>query len=326
MPITWADLNLTGRLVFIRVTTDPQSAQGYTIDLVQLDLASGALTVVFTPPPDTWLTAAQVSPDGKEIVLAYAPPPAPGETQFGYTDLYRLAADGSGEPQPLLLRADPQEAYFNPEWSPDGRFLYYARFILVRDDTNRVTSFKYAIERIAYPDGQPELVVENAYWPRVSPDGTRLTYVSFDPNRPENFLYVAQSDGTQPTMLALPDSFLAVDAPLFSPDQQRIIFSATEFNMPFTPSPASWIDQLLGVHTAEAHNVPSDWWQVPVTGGQPERLTDISETGLYGDCSPDGKYLAFIGASGLYLMDVADAASLTALLATGTLGTINWIP
>ncbi|MEK7327154.1 MAG: hypothetical protein AAB217_18070, partial [Chloroflexota bacterium] len=81
----WAGLNLTGQLVFT------QGVDG----IEKLDLATGQRETLFKPPEDAWLTSASVSPDGAQIVLAYAPPPPEGQIQFGYTGLYQMPADGS---------------------------------------------------------------------------------------------------------------------------------------------------------------------------------------------------------------------------------------
>ncbi len=121
-PIPWADLQLNGKLIFLTFTAAVQSAP----ILVQLDLASGAQTALFQPPTNTWLSGAAVSPDHTQIVLAYAPPPPPGEYQFGYTELHLLPADGSAAPRPLITLATRPEAFFNPVWSPDGQYIYYA--------------------------------------------------------------------------------------------------------------------------------------------------------------------------------------------------------
>jgi Tol biopolymer transport system component len=115
---------------------------------------------------------------------------------------------------------------------------------------------------------------------------------------------------------------VAVDSPLFSPDGSAIIFSAVGEG----PQPSlSWLDQLSGVQVASAHNVPSDWWWVPVTGGTPERLTKIYDTGLYGDFSPDGRYIAYLSVSGLYLM-TPDGKEITPLLSLQVIGSLEWIP
>jgi hypothetical protein len=58
---------------------------------------------------------------------------------------------------------------------------------------------------------------------------------------------------------------------------------------------------------------PSDWWRIPVSGGEPERLTQLNLVGLYGDFVENGRYLAFASRSGLFLLDTADM-SVTQLL------------
>ena len=86
-------------------------------------------------------------------------------------------------------------------------------------------------------------------------------------------------------------TFFAVDAPVFSPDGKTILFSAVGEPQ---PPKLSWLDQLLGVQVAEAHNVPSDWWRVAANGSKPEQLTHVADTGLYADFAPDGQHVAFV--------------------------------
>lgn len=330
--LPWSNLGLAGRLFFT------EGEMGISI----LDLGTGLERKVFQPPAGAWLTAAAVSPDGKNIVVAYAPPPPQGQVQLGYTGLYIMPADGSATPLPVLERADAQESFFTPAWSPDGQYLYFAHFQPV-NDPNASNSFKYTIERVRYPGGKPEPLIENAIWPRLSPDGKMLAYLSFDPVTFSNDLYVADPDGKNPRPVIPPGVFVAVDAHIFTPDGASIIFSAVGEGPSAptaTPAPAlSWLDRLTGVKAANAaesaipnaHNVPSDWWRISLNGGEPLRLTKIYDTGMYGSFSPDGKYVVFVAATGMYVMNPNEAGAQPArphpvreLKAPP--GTVQWLP
>jgi Tol biopolymer transport system component len=319
----WAHLNLSGRIIFTAGTDGVR----------QLDLATGQVATLFKPPERAWLTAVAAAPKNGRLALAYAPPPPGNEVQLGYTSLYTLPGDCGQRPvgctiddlEVLLERTERHEAYFSPVWSPDGRYLYFAHF--TPSDSASGSSFKYSLERIALPGGQPELVVDNALWPSLSADGSRLVYVWFDQADFSDHLFVADADGQNAVRLLAPNAFEAVDSPLFTHDSQHVIFSAVGEG----PSSAvqwpvlAWLDQLLGVKTALAHNVPSDWWIMPSVGGQPTRLTNIYEVGLFGAISPDGQHVAFMGSSGLSVMR-ADGTQITPLARAAGYGTLQWVP
>jgi len=316
IPPQWANLNLTGRLIF----NQPK------FGLSQLDLVTGALTTIFPLPEDGWMTGAALAPDGQAWVMAYAPPPPSDQVQLGYTDLYLLPLGGT-EPKIVLARSDPQESFFSPLWSAQGDYIYFAHFKPLRAEngTPPPVPYLYTIERMAYPGGMLEVLVTNAFWPALSPDGTKLAFVGSDPETFLNDLYIANADGTDLTKIVPPDSFEAVDAPFFSPDGSAIVFSAVGEG----PQALRLIDQLLGVSTVFAapaeHSVPSDWWSVPVTGGQPTRLTRIYDTSLFGDYAPDGEHIAFISATGIYVMspEGGNVYPLSGLLAFGS---VEWVP
>ena len=99
--------------------------------------------------------------------------PVGGDIQFGYTTLFSLPANGV--PQPLFKTVQAKESYFDPTWSPDGKWLYYVHLTtpVTQTDTSR-----FDIVRLAYPAGQPAVVVRDAFWPRVSPDGQHLASCS----------------------------------------------------------------------------------------------------------------------------------------------------
>lgn len=307
--VDFAAQGLTGRIIYA----------GSNLGVWELDPATGVQRPLFQPadPANAWVTSATVSPDGRIIVMAYAPPPPEGQIQFGYTDLYELV-DGAA-PRPLLQRVDPHESYFTPTWSPDGQYLYYAHAQPLGDGTAGVT---YNIERRAYPDGAPERVVANAFWPRLSPDGSRLVYVSIEPETFANGLMIAQADGSAAQLLIAPGTFAALDAPLITPTGTHIVFSAA--GAPRGERGQAPLGWLLSAQTAEAHNLASDWWEIPVEGGQPKPLTQLGLVSLYGDFSPDGRLLAFISLTGLYLMQ-PDGSQVELLNAGGTYGTLAWV-
>ena len=253
-PPAWANLKLSGHLIYVQTPRQ----------IINLDLASGQQTTLFNAPDNAFVSAAQVSPDGKWIVMAYAPPPKDPALQSVNTDLYTLPADGSVAPQVLLQRASDKETFFNPVWSADGQYVYYSH--LVPGTGDKYTDFTYALERVAFPGRQPEKLIDHAFWPRLSPDGTKLAYVSFDASTNSNDLFLADVDGRHSRLVMPAGSFYAVDASFFSPDGKQLLFSAVG---DVQVQNLSWLDQLLGVQIAEAHNVPSDWWRVPVEGGKP---------------------------------------------------------
>ncbi|MCI0395418.1 MAG: hypothetical protein L0332_01330 [Chloroflexi bacterium] len=307
-PPPWADFNLSGTLVYIAFVGEQQN-------LLRLDLVTGEETTLFDPPDEAWLSDVAVSPDGNQLVLTYAPPPPEGQTQFGFTDLYLMPADGSAEPRPLLLRSAPSETYFNVSW-PTDEHIYYAH-LTPRTLDDGTIMYVSQVERVQVAENEVEVIAEAAAWPRVSSDGSRLAYVT-----DENELTVADADGADPQVILDPAFFPAVDAPVFSPDNSLLYFSAIE------PEPASsfslW-DWLMGVKVAYAHTVPSDWWRIPADGsGTPERLTNIYEIGMYGDFGPEGRYLAFITTQGVQIMN-PDGTGLFRLRSIAATGTLNWV-
>jgi hypothetical protein len=308
---SFVDLKLGGRLLFLSFLP-----RGYA--LVTFDLSDGELATLFVTPLSTYITSQSVSPDISQILISYAPEPPPGKSQ--YQDLYLLTPDQPGSPQPFVLRTEDFEAFFNAFFSPGGDYVYYTHFF---EDKGVASGFRYFINRIAYPEGTPEVVVEDAFWQRLSPDGTKLAYVTFDPNGSFfNELYVANPDGSEPMRALDPNEFPIVDAPFFSPDNQYVYFSAIIDQ----PPPFAWWEKLMGVQAAQAHSVPSDFFRVSLTDGRTTQITNFLDTGLYGTFSPDGKYIAFISATGLYMMR-PDGSGFMQVLSSYTLsGSLEWIP
>jgi len=309
--LPWVNLNLSGQLVFLAFSRDEQQ-------LVQLDLASGAQTTLFVAPDQSWISDGAVSPDGTHIVMTYIPPPAAGQTPLTSPGLYVMPLDGAGSPLPLMQPVDGNEAYFTPVWSPDGNSIYYSHLVY-RGDNSFVT--EYTIERLAYPAGQPEVLIEDGLWPSVSPDGLKLAYLAFDPASLATTLSLADVNGSNAAALLSSDAFPIVDSHFFSPDGRQVIFSAV------TEEPASKrsiLEQLLGIQTARAHNIPSDWWRVSTAGGQPERLTQISRVGLFGTFAPDGRFIAFEDSTGLYVMK-PDGSDIFQLLDIPASGVLAWV-
>jgi Tol biopolymer transport system component len=225
------------------------------------------------------------------------------------------------------LVAPPTEydQFVQAEWSPDGKYIYFVHYSY-QNQPNDQHYPNYEICRMAYPGGQPEKIADQAFWPRLAADGSRIVYISMDPHTGTNQIFVANADGTnaQPVVLSGPWTPDIIDAPIFSPDGQSIIFSALS---PQQSSAPTWIEKLLGIQVAEAHMIPSDWWSVPITGGVVTRLTNLRTTALFASYSPDKRVIASYSGGGLFVMNL-DGSNLTMLIPDmgGTAGTVSWIP
>jgi Tol biopolymer transport system component len=317
IPVTWADLDLAGKLVYLSAS---QQDNNPVLAIQVLDLSNGEVTTVFQAPSLAWIYSAMVSPDNKQIVVGYSQPAA-------VQNLYVMPLDGSQPPTLLFSSPTKGDEYLQPTWSPDGKYLYFVHVnYLIPPETPEQHYPIFEIYRMAYPDGPLEKLVDKAYWPRLSADSSRLVYVSENPNDGTNKLFIANADGSNPQEVVLTGSVIPsiIDAPIFSPDDGSILFSAVT---PVQSSAPTWLERLMGVIVASAHSLPSDWWQVPITGGTPVQLTQIQAPGLYASYSPDYLHLASFSGLGIFVMN-PDGSGGTMLVndVGGILGTVDWIP
>jgi Tol biopolymer transport system component len=317
-PVTWAGLNLTGRLVYGRLSSSDDIS---ALSMETLDLTTGEIRKIFTVPEDGWIYYAAVSPDGKQLIISYV-----ASFQSNSTTnqaLYILPMDGSAAPQLFITPPTQYDQYLQVEWSPDGKYVYYVYNNYNAQPADQIYP-SYKIFRVAYPNGQPEQIAENAFWPRVSPDSSRLVYVSLDPASGLSELFLADAGGSNARIINLagPHGTDIKDAPIFSPDGQSILFSAPSPGQSYQPN---WFDKLMGVRIAKAHSIPSDWWSVPITGGEPTRLTAIQSTNLFASLSPDEKHLVSYSLEGLFVMEL-DGSNLTSLIPDPGGSTVNWLP
>lgn len=287
--------------------------------LVQIDMNTGIKQPLFQTPDNGWLASFDLLPDGAhggQLVLAYAPPPPEGEVNFGFTGLYLMT---TREAAPMLLLAPQaeEELFFNPVWSADGQSIYFSH---VKPLDQETYTFVTTLERLHLATGQIDRIADNAIWPRPSPDGTMLAYVHVAPKVLTTTLVLADPDGGNARDLLAPDLFTAVDAPIFSPANDMVYFSGAVSQTTFR----SWWDVVSGVQTAAAHNLPSDWYRVPVAGGEITRLTMVNGIGLYGRFAPDhADSMAFASQDGLYVMS-PEGASLEKLLAGTFTDSLAW--
>ena len=112
------------------------------------------------------------------------------------------------------------------------------------------------------------------------------------------------------------------DAPFFTPDGQSIIFSAPDPAQSYQPN---WLDRFMGVQIAKAHGAPADWWMVPITGGEPKRLTQIQAVNLFARMSPDGQHMVSFSLNGLFVMEL-DGSNLTSITPDPSGSTVDWLP
>jgi Tol biopolymer transport system component len=229
-----------------------------------------------------------------------------------------LLADGRSEPRLLIERTSEQEVFFNPTWSPDGQQLYYSHVSPLDEEA---FTFTTSLERFDLATGAVVAVAEDGIWPRLSPGGRSLAYVHIDRDSLAAELVLTDSDGNNPTVFIPRDRFVTLDTPFFSADGQWLYFSAVADQT----SSATWWERLLGIEVAAAHNLPSRWWRLPVTGGLPEPVTEEARVGQYGVVSPDGRSIAFSSQSGVYLMQ-PDGSGLRRLLDLSAADSLSWTP
>jgi Tol biopolymer transport system component len=195
--------------------------------------------LLFHPRPgfDPWTQREEYSPDGRRIVV----------TRFEDVDgvraqrLWLVDADGANPSRVPVADRQTTDWEFDPAWSPDGRFLAFARRSPggVRPDggPSHVVIVDVAsgdvVGRLTPP---PEVADQEDTQPAWSPDGTLLSFtrgiVSDGPNGEirDNHVWTARAgtlDQQRDVSAAVCGFDCAVtdDSSTFSPDSARLVFN-----------------------------------------------------------------------------------------------------
>ncbi|HXY39056.1 MAG TPA: biopolymer transporter TolR, partial [Vicinamibacteria bacterium] len=155
------------------------------------------------------------SPDGRFLVYTGG--------RNGEFDVFRMAADGSGEEVNLTRSPGLDDG---PEYAPDGSFIY---FNSVRSGTMQIWRMK--------PDGKdPEQVTNDAYnnwFPHLSPDGQKIAFITFPkevspsdhPYYKRVYLRLMPVSGGAPRVIAyVYGGQGTINVPSWSPDGRRLAF------------------------------------------------------------------------------------------------------
>jgi len=216
-----------------------------------LDLTTGTIATVFSALPGGWIYYLTMSPDSKQLVMSYESPPQSGSASN--RTLYITPLDATTSPQPLLLAPTADDHYTQVEWSPDGKYIYYVHYNHKAQGQNQFYE-TYEIFRMEYPNGESQKIADRSFWLRPCADSTKLVYVSLDPDSGLNELFIANADGSSSQKINFSGSWIPdiIDAPIFSPDGQSILFSAPGPSQSYQPN---WFEKVIGIQVAKAHSV-----------------------------------------------------------------------
>jgi len=223
---------------------------------------------------------SQVSPDGRYVISTVKEKtimhflPDPYVTQLFFPLRGILAVYDRLEDRFFALPGadDPDLVQTNPAWSPDGKWVVFARAEAhdfgpsLPDDESIVPrhlaepfidgreTFSYDLYRVSFNGGrggeaEPLAGASNNsmsnYFARFSPDGRWIVYCrasGFMFNRPDSDLYIVPSDGGRPRRLGCNTADRMDSWHSFSPNGRWLVFSS-KANGPFTQLWLTHIDE-----------------------------------------------------------------------------------
>jgi len=148
------------------------SFQGRAVGLQVYDVSLGTLSVLSFGGSARY---PEWTPDGRRISFAWIPASGPDRQQ----DFYATAADGSGEPSPILRFPQPQ---WEMAWAPDGKSFAFRQ-------TDSLTGRDLYVFALDSSTPQPFLKTSfDERSPAVSPDGRWLAYVSNESGHDEIYV------------------------------------------------------------------------------------------------------------------------------------------
>lgn len=291
--------------------------------IVELALATQEERLLVPNPPESVLLEPAVSPDGRQFAYARTLTPVVETGQpvdFG-TDLYLANRDGSGA-HLFLEHQQPNEHIRSPVWLPDGQGLLVAVYRLV--ERHVITT----IESVDLAGGSRTVVVQDAFHPAISPDGTRIAFVRQDENLVQS-LWLANADGSDARLIAGPeDGLRSFSSPRFSPDGRLLAFGAAGLPQSQGATDADSETRYAALRAPQAkpalNGLPMDVWVVEVDGGEPERIAKLQLDSPGLAWASDGSRLFVMAGVGLFAVD-PDSGS-ARQVAEGTFhGQVDWL-
>jgi len=281
--------------------------EGNTLRVLEAGKPEPGGTILHTFPQGSFAASLAASPDGRMLAYTLFSPPRDLREASPGNELYVAEADGQS-PRRLLASGSPQSSVADPVWAADGSALYFT-YQENRFEGNRYLETISEIQRVRLDGSGRESVVAGAFSPAVSPDGESLVYLSTPRDASvagaAAQLWVRPIAGGAARQMLQP-GFAALLAPRFRPDGQGVAFAAVG-GLALRWQDLPWFVRLprwFGPRVAEAaHGVPWDLWSVNVDGSGLRRLTEVGEDSPVPAWSPDGRWIAFTGEFGLYLVD-----------------------
>ena len=269
------------------------------------DLATLSESELSHFPQGAFGASPALSPDRSRIAYTYYVVPK-DQQDLGGSDLYLMDAGGEN-PRLVLAHDQPGASLQDPAWTADGQALLATHRMPVYVQ-QKYQGEKVEIVRVALDGSSTTPIVADAQSPSASPDGKQIAYVTADQRGAPRKLWIADADGRGGRELLAADSFTYLQAPRFAPDGSRIAFAGVggpPQQKATSTTSLPFIREVIGPSIAEAHGIPWEIWTVRPDGSDLRRLTHIQEDSPIPVWSADGKWLAFAGEVGLYLVDAA---------------------
>jgi Tol biopolymer transport system component len=272
-------------------------------------------------PPQSQAVFSARSPDGAR--LAYVRVEGFGSTLW-------LSDASGGDGRKVVDESASYATLEYPQWTPDSKSIVYTYHGFIVENGS-IKGEVFRAERLDPDGGERTSLAPDAEGPTMAPDGS-LAFVRTTRTGQQLVLL----DPTGAERILIPErTFVSLAAPRFSLDGKRIAFRAygkgpvSGALTPRHPGAASVIadavDALgtaLGPTVALAHGEPWDIWTVDVSGGVRElaKLTEDDPTVTW---SPDSRYVAASGGTGVYVIEAASGQT-TQLQTIGGFGGIDW--